>query len=268
MKLLEIYRHPVKSFGGELLDVAELHDLGVKGDRRFMLVDASGRFISAREVPALLHWRAYWQGDAGLLLVAPGGQTHQVQRGSECLDVTVWGDRFPAELCGSETQAWLSAHLSMPARLVFVPEPSPRAVDMQYARPGDTVSFADGYPILVISDASLRELAARVGTPMSMRRFRPNLVISAGLPHAEDHWQRLQIGDCELELVKPCVRCVLTTIDPETAEPHPEREPLRSLVSYRRGPKGVTFGINALVRRGGMIRVHDPVQLLASAESQ
>lgn len=263
MRLLEIHRHPVKSFAGERLDVAALHDLGVKGDRRFMLVDANGRFISAREVPSLLHWRAFWQDDAGLRLVAPSGQTHQVQRGAARLDVTVWDDTFPAELCGAETQDWLSAQLNMPARLVFVPDPSPRAVDPKYGRPGDMVSFADGYPILVVSDASLRELEARVGAAVSMRRFRPNLVISADLPHAEDRWQRLRVGDCELELVKPCVRCVLTTIDPDTAEPHPEREPLKSLIGYRRGPKGVTFGMNALVRRGGVIRVHDPVELLA-----
>ncbi|AVP98427.1 MOSC domain-containing protein [Ahniella affigens] len=263
MRLLEIYRHPVKSFGGELLDAAELHDLGVKGDRRFMLIDANDRFVSAREVPALLHWRAHWHDDGSLLLVAPNGASHRAQLGADTLDVTVWDDTFQALLCAADTQAWLGTHLDWPARLVFVPDPSPRAVDPQYAQAGDAVSFADGYPILIVSDASLDELQARAGLALSMRRFRPNLVISATAPHAEDQWRRLRIGECELELVKPCVRCVLTTIDPITAEPHPEREPLRSLIQYRRGPKGVTFGMNALVRRGGLIRIDDPIEPLA-----
>lgn len=262
MRVLEMYRYPVKSFAGQSLDQASLHGLGIHGDRRFMLIDASGRFVSAREQPALLRWQAIWEQPEQLVLIAPDGTRHAPGRqGSEVL-VTVWDDQFPAELCDAATHAWLSERLGFAVRMVFVPDPSPRGVDPRYAPAGTGVGFADGYPVLVLTDASLRQLQQTAGETLSIRRFRPNLVISADTPHAEDGWRRLQIGDCELQLVKPCVRCVLTTLDPDTGSAHAEREPLRSLIGYRRGPKGVTFGMNALVTKPGVIRLDDRVTLI------
>ncbi len=262
MKLMSILRYPVKSLGGAALSCANVGTLGIHGDRRFMLIDAEGRFVSARERPDLLLWRASWLNESDLELIAPDGATIRPQVGETRVEVRVWDDTFAARLTDEATTRFLSDRLGAAIRLVFVDDPSPRPVDPEYGQASDRVGFADGYPVLLLSEESHAELVHRVGLPLSILRFRPNLIVSAGSPHAEDTWRRIRVGTCEFDLVKPCVRCVLTTMDPETAEPHPEREPLRTLITYRRGAKGVTFGMNLIPRVHGTLKVGDPIEVL------
>jgi uncharacterized protein YcbX len=262
MKLLSILRYPVKSLGGAELTHADVGALGIHGDRRFMLIDAAGRFVSARERPELLLWRATWLGEDHVVLIAPDGATQRPQVSDTQLDVRVWDDTFPARLTDEATTTFLSERLGASIRLVFVVDPSPRPVDPKYGTTHDRVGFADGYPVLLLSEESHAELVRRVGQSLSILRFRPNLIVRAGSPHAEDEWRRIRVGTCEFDLVKPCVRCVLTTVDPSTGEPHPEREPLRTLITYRRGEKGVTFGMNLIPRVFGTLRPGDPIEVL------
>lgn len=228
-----------------------------------MVVDAGGGFITGREHARMTLIRATPDGDA-LLLGAPGMPEIRAGRSSSGtrIRVTVWKDLVEAVLADAEANAWISNFLGQPARLVHMDEDARRAVDPRHSSEGDEVSFADGFPLLLISTASLDDLNTRLEEPVSMLRFRPNLVVSADRPHAEDHWRRIRVGGVELDVVKPCARCVFTTVDPERGERSESGEPLRSLIGYRRGANGVTFGQNLIPRSGGTIRVGDPVEIL------
>lgn len=263
MKLLSLYRYPVKSLRGAPLAAADVHALGLRGDRRFMIVDADGRFVSARERPELLRWQVDWTSETSVTLVDPDGDRHEARLGATHVPVTIWKDLVPARVTEDATSAWLEARLGAGVRLVHIEDPSPRIADPEYASEGDRVSFADGFPVLLLSAESHAELEARAGTKLAIERFRPNLVVTAGAPHAEDAWRAIRIGTCTFDVVKPCVRCVLTTRDPWTGDAHPEREPLKTLLTYRRGPKGVTFGMNVIPRSIGTISAGDPIEVLA-----
>lgn len=228
-----------------------------------MLVDDAGRFISARERPDLLRWQVAWRSEADITLVAPDGDRHDPQVIGDRVRVSIWNDQVDARMTSEGTSGWLAAKLGPGHRLVFIEDPSPRFADPKYALPEDRVSFADGFPLLLLSAESHAALEQRAGESLAIERFRPNLVVSAGAAHAEDSWHRIRIGECTFDLVKPCVRCVLTTRDPVSGEAHPDREPLKTLLTYRRGSKGVTFGMNLVPRGSGVLRVGDPVEVLA-----
>jgi uncharacterized protein YcbX len=138
-----------------------------------------------------------------------------------------------------------------------------RAINPEYSRVGDEVSFADGYPLLMISLAALDALNVRLTAPVTMQHFRPNLVVRGAVAHAEDNWKSIRIGDVPFDVVKPCTRCVFTTVDPQRGTFDPDGEPLRTLTGYRRTPIGVTFGQNLIPRGRGQIRLGDPVEVLA-----
>jgi uncharacterized protein YcbX len=158
--------------------------------------------------------------------------------------VQVWGDNCLAQSAGAKAAAWLSQFLGLDCRLFFMPESTRREVDPTYAAPTDQVGFADGFPFLLISEASLADLNQRLEQPLPMARFRPNLVVSGCEPYAEDSWKRIRIGELTFRVAKPCSRCVIPTINPETAEK--SVEPLRTLNSYRREGNKVYFGQNLL----------------------
>lgn len=261
--LLGLYRYPLKSAAAECLDAATVEPRGLAGDRRWMVVDADGRFVTGRQHARLPLVRARVEGD-DLLLAATGMPELRVSPAPEQprIAVTVWKDRVDAQPADHAADAWISGFLGQPARLVHMDMAAHRAVDPGYARPGDEVSFADGFPLLAISQASLDGLNARLGQPVSMLRFRPNLVIGGTTPHAEDGWRRVRIGEVEFDVVKPCTRCVFTTVDPERGERDPSGEPLRTLLGYRRGPTGVTFGQNLIPRGNGTLRLGDAVEAL------
>jgi uncharacterized protein YcbX len=258
VKSLHVY--PLKSAGGVDVQEATTTDRGFKDDRRFMLVDGRGRFLSQRQIPEMTLLET--ELSRGALVIRRQGKgalevplrPEQGQR----TEVEVWGDR--CEALEIEGGAWFSEVLGAPCRLVYMPEDSRRLVDPDYAAHGEVVSFADGFPYLLLSQASLEELSGRVGEAMSARRFRPNLVVEGGEPGDEDRWQRVRVGEVRFALVKPCARCEIVTIDPDTGRA--EKEPLASLAAYRRQGKKVVFGQNLLALGGGVVRVGDPVEVL------
>lgn len=264
MRVSALYLHPLKSGRRVALDVAALTERGFAGDRTWMVVRPDGAFLTGREHPRLTQVAARVDGD-DLELSAQGGTPLRVPLPSaeaEPVPVRIWGDDVRARAAGGEADRWISDTLGFPCRLVRLDPDAPRTVDPAYAHAGDTVGFADGFPVLVTTTASLEALNARLPEPLAMTRFRPNLVVDGATAFAEDGWRRIRVGEAELALVKPCARCVLTTVDPETGDVHPDGEPLRTLATFRRSDRGVLFGQNAIPRRLGTVRVGDPVAVL------
>lgn len=264
MHLSAIHVYPIKSCAAQSPASAVVEPRGLAHDRRWMIVDGNGRFITGRQRPATVLIRATPEVE-GLRLEAPGQAATRVafpQADAPRVRVTVWDDEVQAPDAGDAAATWLSGVLGCEARLVAMDAAAARAVDPARAQPGDEVSFADGYPLLLISQGALDGLNARLAAPLPMLRFRPNLVVEGAVAHAEDGWKRLRIGEVEFEGVKPCVRCVFTTVDPEAGAFDPSGEPLRTLKTYRRGPKGITFGMNLIARGSGTLRVGDPVLVL------
>ena len=266
-RLAAIRIYPVKSAAGMSLDDCLVEPRGLAGDRRWMVIDAAGRFLTARDHPrlVLVHVRIV---DDGIRLAATGRSPITVASaesgsGGQARPVTIWGDDASGVDAGDEVSRWFSEFLDTPARLVEMPDDCLRPVDPEFARPGDRVSFADGYPVMLIGRASLDELNARLGAPTTMRRFRPNLVVEGAAPFAEDHWWRLRIGEVEFEGAENCQRCTFPTIDPNTGLKDPRREPMRTLATFRRRAEGGVFlGQNLIPRTLGTIRVGDPVEIL------
>lgn len=261
MRLAAIHVHPVKSARGISVSRAEVGPTGLRHDRRWMIVDRSDRFVSQREDPRLARIAPRLDEDGGrLLLHAPGAAplALPLRPGlGQPRDVTVWSDDVTAFDCGDAAAGWLATVLGGPYRLVVLPDDAVRPVDPAYARPGDRVSFADGFPYLLAGEASLDDLNRRAGTRLTMERFRPNLVVAGGAPFAEDAWSRITIGGVPFRVVKPCARCVVPTLDPDTQEAGPE--PLRTLATFRKVDGKVLFGQNLLPDGGGVVQVGDAV---------
>lgn len=261
LTLSALYRYPVKSLGGEQFESLDVHATGFGFDRRWMVVDSRGRFLTQREQPrmALIKARVdekgvLWLRASGYPEIAAGRQ-----RGDR-LEVVVWGDRVQAATASPEVDTWLSGFLSVPCRLVCLPDDVFRPVDPAYADPADQVGFADGFPFLLISQASLDDLNARLEHPVPMLRFRPNLVVEGCEPYAEDNWRRIRIGELDFRVAKPCARCIIPTIDPATALRG--KEPLRTLMGYRRRGNQVFFGQNLIHDRVGRLELGMAIEVL------
>ena len=260
--------YPVKSAAGVDLAAARIEARGLAGDRRWMVVDPEGKCLTGREHPRLVLVRARI-GEDGLRLEAPGHPPVTVARAAPefgrdgARPVTMWNGDTRGVDAGDEAASWFSGLLKTPVRLVEMTDDCLRTPDPEVARPGDLVSFADCFPVLLIGRSSLDELNGRLGEPTSMRRFRPNLVVEGAPPFAEDHWWRLRIGEVELEGAENCERCTFPTIDPDTAVKDARREPMRTLATFRRRPEGGVFlGQNLIPRTFGTVRVGDPVEVL------
>jgi len=265
MHLSSLYRFPLKSAAGESLQRCASDSLGLLGDRRWMVVAAgTGRFLTQRVLPRMALLQAHWQGDTALKLAAPGMPELLVRvpddKTMRC--VQVWSANPVVPDAGETAAAWLSDFLGQACRLVYLPEDDGIQVDLDYARLGERTAFSDGFPFLLIGQASLDDLARRVGRPLEMLRFRPNLVVSGAEPYAEDGWKLIRIGQLTFRVVKPCSRCVIPTLDPATGERAPDREPLNTLLSYRKGPGGVFFGQNLIAEGRGELEVGMPVERL------
>jgi uncharacterized protein YcbX len=273
MHLSGLFIHPVKSLRGCAVAAAEVDALGLVGDRRFMVVDEMGRFLTQRALPRMALITAALGPDS-LTLLADDAGTLTVPRYSQPglprRSVSVWkSDGLLAEDCGDGAATWLSGFLRTRCRLVRIGAEFRRPVlKADVAGPGDHVNFADAFPFLVIGNASLADLndrlAAQQEEPVPMNRFRPNLVVTGSPPYAEDDWTRLRIGGVVFHTAGPCARCVITTTDQSTAERGVE--PLRTLGTYRRDPldpSNVNFGQNLIHEtKSGTLRIGDEVQLL------
>ena len=236
---------------------------GPEFDRRYMLVDRSGTFVSQRELPRLCLVGTAFEAE-NIVVSAPGMPSLGLPRAlpdGERMAFRVW-DSAGTALRHAEGSRWFSELLGDEVSLVYMPDDERREVNPKRARPGDIVSFADGYPFLLISEASLADLNARLSEPLEMRRFRPNLVISGAEPYAEDHFTTLRIGSVTFRAVKRCDRCSVTTVNPETSERG--KEPLRTLAQYRLEDGKVWFGMNLIHDHTGTLAVGDDVVVSAT----
>ena len=263
MHVASLYIHPVKSLGGISVAGASLDRFGLQWDRRWMVVDESGKFITQRQRTVMALIKARMEGDAVVLTGVDGSELL-----FNCGDfasgavqsVQVWGDECQARLGNDTMNQWLSDQLGVSCRLVFMPEDSYRPVDPDYAGPGHTVGFADGYPLLLTQQSSLADLNQRMSIDIGMERFRPNVVVEGAEPWQEDQWRVVQIGSTIFDVVKPCSRCAIPTINPEDASKQPEV--FRTLQKYREKEGDVYFGQNLVPRSQGRLSVGDSVIVL------
>ncbi|CAM5296329.1 MULTISPECIES: MOSC domain-containing protein [Streptomyces] len=265
-----IHVHPVKAFRGLSPREAVVEPWGLAGDRRWALIDHGGKVVTQREQPRLALAAAEPLAGGGLRLSAPGRPplTVEVPEPAATVPVNVFGTKVEGVPADPAAHAWCSAYLGFEVRLVHMDDPATRRpVDPEYALPGEMVSFADGYPLLVTTVASLAALNSLIAQgpnahegPLPMNRFRPNVVVAGTEPWAEDHWTRIAVGDVVFRAPKPSGRCVVTTTDQATAERG--REPLRTLARHRRIDGKLLFGQNLVPLSPGTIRVGDPVRVL------
>ena len=255
-----LYIYPVKSLAGIALSESDLQRTGLRYDRRWMVVTANGDFLTQRSQPqmALVHTRI----ENGRLILSkhtmPELQVEAVTANAKRMQVTVWRDTLSAAHISDTVDRWLSDAIGVACHLVYFPDDVFRGVNPEYAKPGDSTAFADGYPLLLISQASLDDLNSRLQQPLPMQRFRPNLVVSGCEAYAEDQWKIIQTSDINLRIAKPCSRCAITTVNPDTGE-YTGKEPLRTLSKYRRQDNMVLFGQNLLHDNTGTIKIGDLV---------
>ena len=267
LKLSEIYIYPVKSLGGIRLDFANITTRGLENDRRFMLVDENGRFLSQREHPQLAIFQTEIEGKFLKITHKKTKQNLTINLSPpsqpSLLSVTIWDDNTTAVESSSEASAWFTKILEIPVRLVYMPEESHRKTDTQYSLTGEEItSFSDGYPILIIGQSSLDDLNNRLENPVNINRFRPNFVFTHGEPFEEDNWHEFTVGNIRFFGVKPCARCIMTTIDQETGEKK-DREPLLTLNKYRKAGNKILFGQNVLISQLGTVSVGEDVTVIS-----
>ena len=265
-----LFYYPVKSFKGITIDRALVDDFGIANDRRFMLVSDDNKFITQRTHPQLSQLNVSLEqsldkkhlslnifSDATGLLAFDIAEF--TSRKNCHLQVSIWNDSVAAVVLKNKHTERLSEFLNLNVRLAYMPDSSFRQVDRQYFSEDKRVSFADGYPFLLTSEVSLKELNLRLLNPVPMTNFRPNIVISGGVSaFAEDSWKRMTIGDISFELVKPCSRCVMTTVN-AVGEKSQDKEPLKTLGKYRKNEFGICFGQNLVHLSQGEIRKGDLV---------
>jgi len=259
-----LYQYPIKSCRGTSLTEAVVGVRGIVADRHWMVVDASGNFLSQRELPRMALIAPRLSGGA-MEVSAPGMRPLMVPigAGGERVEVAVWDDRCAARDEGDAAATWFTAFLGVACRLVRMPDDEIRRVDRTYAGPDDQVGFADGFSFLLTSRASLDELNRRLPTPLPMNRFRPNIVIDGVEPFEEDGWRHIRVDGITFNVAKPCARCAITTTDQNTAER--SKEPLRTLATFRNVPgRGVMFGQNLIHDRPGVLHVGAEVEVLSS----
>ncbi|MGY4963466.1 MOSC domain-containing protein [Streptomyces sp. 900105245] len=265
-----IHVHPVKAFRGLSPREAVVEPWGLAGDRRWTLIDDGGKVVTQREQPRLALAAAEPLAGGGVRLSAPGRAplTVTVPEPAATVPVNIFGTKVEAVPAAVAAHAWCSAYLEAEVRLVHMDDPaSRRPVDARFALPGETVSFADGFPLLVTTTASLDALNSLVADgdrahegPLPMNRFRPNVVVAGTEPWAEDHWSRISIGEVVLRAARTSARCVVTTTDQDTGVRG--REPLRTLARHRRIDGRLVFGQNLVPLSTGTIRIGDPVRVL------
>jgi len=261
MRVASLNIFPVKSMAGFSPPCARVKSWGLDGDRRWMVVTQEGRFLTQRDYPGMALMAPALRGEM-LRLEAEGfGAIEAVASGPQ-MQVQVWDDIVPAATCPPFVDEFISTLLGRACRLVFLDDTSSRRVDARWRHADETVSFADGFPVLLTSLGSLDDLNARLAAPIRINRFRGNIEIEGAAPWAEDCWSLIRIGAVVFRVAKPCARCVVTTIEQETADRPDKAEPLRTLATFRRGADGVMFGQNLVPVTEGDVAVGDRVEVL------
>ncbi|SFC64263.1 MOSC domain-containing protein [Spirosoma endophyticum] len=286
MTISELLIYPIKSLGSISMTEVIVEPKGFRYDRRFMLVTPEGKFITQRAYPqmALIDvaitetpdradtLRVWHRNHPDDVVELPLVLRDETATSRETMLVEIWDSKdVPALTVSDAADQWFTNAIGTSCRLVFMPETTTRAVDRDYARDPeqDAVSFADGYPYLLIGQSSLDALNQRLEEPLTMLRFRPNIVVSGSVPNDEDAWDQFRIGEIDFYGVKPCARCVLTTIDPETGQKG--KEPLKTLTTYRQWKHKILFGQNVLARSTGentlgSLRVGQSVEIISRQE--
>lgn len=267
--LSRLFIHPVKSMRGIGLTHAFADISGFAFDRIFMITESDGTFITARQFPAMVRFTPAVLHD-GLHLTAPDGSSALVRFADftgQASPTEVWGNHFTSRIAPDAINQWLSPFFKREVQLRWLGTDLTRRVKRHDAVP---LSFADGFPFLLTNEASLRDLQQRCRASVQMEQFRPNLVVTGVEPWAEDSWKTIRIGAVVFDVVKPCSRCVFTTISPEKGQKHPSGEPLSTLQSFRTDPASgdVDFGQNLIARNSGVIRVGDEVEILTTGPAK
>ena len=277
-RVTALYLHPLKSAAGVQVQEITLDERGAVGDRRWILADAHGEMITARDAHRLVLIRpSFLTGDrdGGIRLSAPECEPIDVpldvvDRAAPTRVVRVWGDEVMTHDAGHAAAIWCTAAAGRPCRLMRLADTDRRPLAPRFAGSIDPqsryVAMSDGAPLLLLGMASIDALDGRLfgnghAQRMDPRRFRANVLLSGTAAHEEDTWRDIHIGDVSLSVGSACTRCVLTTVDPDSAERGPE--PLRTFSQYRRADGGVIFGMNTTHRNAGVIRVGDEVQVLS-----
>lgn len=262
--LSRLYVHPVKSMRGLQLSHAQVSSSGLAFDRVFMITEPDGTFITARQYPKMVMFTPALMSD-GLYLTAPDGESASIRFNdflANAEPTEVWGNHFTALIAPAAINNWLSGYFQREVQLRWLgPELTRRVKPM----PEIPLSFADGFPYLLINEASFKELQQRCPSSIKPEQFRPNLLVTGASAFAEDSWQVIRVGDITFDLVKPCSRCVLTTVSVERGRKHPTGEPLQTLQTFRTAENGdIDFGQNMVARNSGIIRVGDEVEVLST----
>jgi uncharacterized protein YcbX len=263
MKISDIIHYPVKSLAGNKLTRAEVHERGLKDDRRLMLIDENNIFVSQRKFPQLCMIEVGITEDYIVLVDRRSNEAirHKLEFELHKTEVSIWNKLVTSHLfLYKELDEWISERTGLSLRFAYMDESDHRQIDIDYANEGEIVSFADGFPILVANSASLAALNKSLSQPIDISHFRPNLVIDHDIPWEEDKWNRLQIGEVVLRLPKPCARCTVINIDPESGKTNPEV--LLTLSKERLVDGKILFGMNAIVEKTGRIKRGDQVSIL------
>ena len=265
IKVSEILIYPIKSTTGTSVKCSELTPKGLVLDRHWALFGIDGAPITARDYPGLLRLTTELTTD-GLKIFVEGQFELSVlaDNSGDQVPVDVWGSSGTGVSCGEDVNGWFTAFLGVECRLIFMSNTSSRLVSSDITtHTDDVVSYADECPVMLLSQGTLEELNEKLDDPVSIRQFRPNIVVTGCPPGAEDSWKSIRIGDTELDVAKSCKRCNFATLDPTTRKMHEHQEPLRTLSSYRRHPDGgVRFGMLLIPRRLGVISIGDELQIL------
>ncbi len=266
IELTQINIFPVKSCKGTTLSRARLTPFGLQYDRRWMVVDEHGTFLSQRSLPQMALVEPTLT-EQMLQLKAPMFGAIEIPKtlsSPRTLEVHIWDDTCSALDCGDDAAEWLTSVLNVPCRLVVIGDAFRRSVNPKYTTRNDQVGFADAFPLLLISSASLRDLNERLEQPVPMNRFRPNLVVSGCEPYDEDGWDHIAIGASTFRVSKPCTRCTVPSVDQSTGIRG--TEPLTTLATYRKGPGDkVMFGQNLVnEQKSGELVLGNEVVVLQS----
>jgi uncharacterized protein YcbX len=264
----QLVTYPVKGLPGIALDEAIVTPFGLRGDRRYMLIDPTGRFMSQRATPALTQFGVGIRGKESVSISMEGVGAIELSLDDidtagmmpERRQVQIWDDTLEAAVGNVEADAFFSDALQSPVRLAWMPPGARRIADSMYAQNEARVSFADGFPILVLGTTSIAELNQRLDQPVLLNRFRANVLVGNSKPWEEDAWVEMSTDKVSMELVKPCARCVVIATDQESGER--STEPTATLATYRVRDGKVMVGMNAVARpEGGILRVGEQLKI-------
>ncbi len=262
VKVTGLMIYPVKSLAGIELQKSEVDNMGLKYDRRWMLVSPKGKFLSQRTMAQMALIKT--EIDNGRLTLSMTGKGSHIvaetNNNSEIMDVLIWNDKLRVQMVGNESDEWLSDCLGVDCHLVYIADDVERQCDLEYAEEGQYTGFADGFPMLFISEESLDDLNQRLDQEVDMRRFRPNVVIAGCDPYAEDELKEFSIAGVAMNGVKPCSRCPMPMVDPDLGK-RVGQEPIATLSKYRKWDNKVFFGMNVIQQQQGTIRVGDLLEL-------